>query len=216
LNIDRSAHTIVMGYDMDARGIRVFVPKNAGGDTSHYFIDTKVTAGGDQEYIASSAFFNHSYPSTHEAFYAYTRRDYAPTSGLSKLLIGCRDGYVRQWQSTLAQDDGANAITSYVDIGPFPLGPEGFRGVLDEIVVCPAAGSGDIQLSVRVGNSAEEAYNATSKASRRFTRAGLSSAWSVRLAGGWAMVRISGAESNTRWAIEEMKIVRAGLAPRRV
>jgi hypothetical protein len=218
LRIDRDAYTVSMTYDFFARGIHLFVTKTSGSTgVGHWFIDTRVTRAGDRVTAADAAFWPQSFQTTHEPTAVFARRDYVPaSSGLSPVLLGGRDGYVRQFNDALAQDDGDNAITSYVDFGPVPLGATGYHGRLEEVQVVGANGSGNLKLAVRVGNNAEEAYSATRQEEYILTRNGLNRTVRPRARGNAALLRIQGTEANTKWSVEAMDIRREQAGVRRV
>jgi hypothetical protein len=218
LRIDRDSYTVSMCYDFLHRGIHLFVTKTSDSTgLGHWWIDTKVSRGGDQEVVASAAFWPQSFQTGHEPTAIFGRRDYTPSAtGLSPVLIGGRDGYVRQFDDSLAQDDGDNAITSYVDVGPFPLGPPGYHGRLEEIQLVAARSSGGLKLTVRTGDNAEAAFHATRQEEYTLTRAGLNRTARPRARGQAALARVSGNEANTKWSFEEINVRRQAAGVRRV
>lgn len=218
LRIDRSAYTVSMAYDFLARGIHLFVTKTSDSTgVGHWWIDTRVSREGDRITSAAAAFWPQSLQTDHEPTAIFSLRDYNPaSSGLSPVLLGGRDGYVRQFNDALAQDDGDNAITSYVDLGPVPLGAPGYHGRLEEVQLASATGSGDLKLAVRVGNNAEEAYGATRHEEYVLPKSGLNKTVRPRARGQAAILRVSGNEANTKWALECVDIRRAQAGVRRI
>lgn len=104
---DPTTHRIGFGYDPRNEGIEISVTKLSDGSNSCYWLDLKT--GGfypdkfDNEHGAYSM-----------AFYDANDPDY------KHLLVGCKDGYIRRFGKTSANDDGL-AIDSYVDYGPIQL-----------------------------------------------------------------------------------------------
>lgn len=214
-NINRTTHTVNMAYDARHRGIHIFVSKNTAGATSHYWIDTKITLTGDSA-NRTVAFWPQSFQSDHEPFAILARRDTPQTSPLSPVLLGGRDGYVRQFSTLAAQDDGSNAITSYCDIGPIPLAPPGSEGRLDEVQVVTASASGDLDLAVRVGKTAQEAVAASAFETYEMNTAGLNATVRPRARGQSAVLRVSNGESNAAWSLEDISVLRSIAGTRRV
>lgn len=216
--IDRTAYTVSMAYDFMARGVHIFVTKNTAGATTHFFIDVKQSSGGDKQGPTTASFWPATYAaasSVHEPFSLFSRRDYSPsTTSLSPVILGCRDGYLRQFDTAVYQDDGTG-ITWHVDFGPINLGGVGREGLLDELSVAVAAGSGNIQAAVRTGKTAEEAYSASAFATYDLNTAGLNLTHRPRMRGESGLVRFSGNESNTTAALEEVVIRRSAAGVRR-
>lgn len=108
---DPSTHKITMVYARVRKGILICITKLSDGTNSNYWYD-----------LRTGGFFPESYPDecgVYSSFY------YPANSNTYKdLLVGCRDGYIRKFDSSVKDDDkGAtdNAINSYVKFGPIPM-----------------------------------------------------------------------------------------------
>jgi hypothetical protein len=195
LSIDPAAVTVSMAYDLRLQGIWLFISYNDETASTHYFIDWK-----------EKSFWPVSLQTGHEPFsiFNYPPRMSANDSGV---LVGGRDGIVRQFQSDLAQDDGDNAIASYIDYGPFKLSRDGGDGILTSIQGVTAAGSGDVDWVLRAGHSAEAAFDqsaAGQKRSGEWNMAGLNPTIQPRIRGAACVLRLSNGEANSRWSVEEI------------
>ena len=122
---DPSTHRIVLGYDRKRRGILIAITKLSDGSHSNYWYDLR-TKGFFPESSASDSHGVYSmfyYPANDEDY-----RD---------LLVGCKDGYIRKFDSSTKNDDGTT-IDSYVNMGPISLGntpfTEGSIGPLDIVL----------------------------------------------------------------------------------
>lgn len=119
---DPSTHRIILRYDRKRGGILICITKISDGSHSNYWYDLK-TKGFFPE---SSASNSHSIYSG--LYYPANAEDYRD------LLVGCKDGYIRQFDVSTKNDDGT-AIDSYVTIGPISLGgspaTEGKIGPID-------------------------------------------------------------------------------------
>jgi hypothetical protein len=124
-------------------------------------------------------------------------------SGQPLSVMGCRDGYIREFDDT-AEDDDGSAFTSFVFYGPIMLGGSGYGfGVLHELVVTLDTASNDVTVGIRTGNSPQEAigsankYTTTCEAGRNRNRY-------PRLTGSVAYVIVSG--TGTKWAIDSLHV----------
>jgi hypothetical protein len=215
LRIDRTLCTVSMAYDFLYRGIHIAVSKVDGGATTHWFIDTKQSSGGDQATPSTASFFPEAWQVAHDAFSMFSRRDYTPSNAdLAPVIFGCRDGYLRQFDTTAYTDDGSD-ISWHADFGPLQLGGVGHEGYLDELAVSVAAGSGNISAAVRGGLSAEEAYNASTFESFDLNATGLNLTARPRMRAESAIVRFSGNEAGSTAALEEVVVRRTKAAVRR-
>ena len=191
LNIDTSSYTVTMAYDVRYRGAHLFLYN--GSNTSHWFIDTKVSQSNDQ---VSANFWPVAYQSSHGPSASHARRDFI--SSESGVSFGGKDGYIRNLKPTLDQDDGSNAISSHIVFGPFALGDNSgaTEGKLASICAALARGSGDVTWSVHVGQTAEDAVNAAARESGTWTgysEAGLQYKAHPRARGAFAAVKITSA-----------------------
>lgn len=116
-------------------------------------------------------------------------------------LIGSWDGYVRSISSEATDDDGT-AILSEVWIGPF-LTKYSDAVLLKEVQAVMGADSEDVTYEIVVGDTAEEALEATSVASGVWS-AGRNFTDNVRRAGYAAYVKLTSASD---WAMESIRAV---------
>jgi hypothetical protein len=216
LRIDRSVFTVSLAYDFLFRGVHVFVSNSSVSATTHWWIDVKQSGAGDRASPSTASFWPVSLGTSLDAFSSFSRRDYTPaSSSLSPTIMGCRDGYLRQYDSSEYDDDGTT-ITWHADIGPIPLAGTGHEGTLDELNVSVAAGSGNIQAAVRTGQSAESGFNASAFETFDLNSTGLNLTHRPRMRGESAFIRFSGNEAGTTAAIEDVLIKRTQAGIRRV
>lgn len=202
LNIS-STDTVSMAYSVRYRGIYVFVSPSTAASPTHYFIDVKMLGNGDSG--ASAAFFPMTVPSNCDAFTLHAKRDMR--SDYDTVMIGCRDGYIRRFDRSVKQDDGTN-FSWYFDLGPINLSDGYYQGLVGELVATLGSGSGPVNWALRVGDSAEQAFNATATASGTFTVAGMNPTERPRLSGGACVLRLSNKDANTYAAFESLVFTR--------
>jgi hypothetical protein len=191
LDIDTTAKTVTMTYDLRFRGVHLFIYD--GSNTAHWFIDIRTRLEGDK---LSAAFWPVAYHADHGPSTCHARRDTATSE--SCVVFGGKDGYLRNLKTTLDQDDGSNAISSHIVFGPFALGDSKgvTEGKLTSLCAALARGSGDVTWSVHVGQTAEDAVNAAARESGTWTGysdAGLQYKAHPRARGAYATVKITSA-----------------------
>ena len=199
--IDTSLYTVQLEYDVAYRGVHIMVTPNDVGSTSHWFYE-----------MDFNAFHRTTLPSDQEptSMCAFGLAGETPT-----VFFGCRDGYIRRFSDAALDDDGTES-TSFVDFGPIMLAPGGGVGMLRAIDVRIAEGSDEVFMYVRVGNSAESAFNATPRQLTETTKplpAGVSRTYRPNLSGQAAIIRL---QSTGRWAFEEMIVDREAMGRLRV
>jgi len=191
MDINISSKTVTMAYDMRYRGMHLFIYD--GSSTDHWFIDIRTRLEGDK---LSASFWPVSYHADHGASACHARKD--TTIADSNVVFGGKDGYLRNLQTSLDQDDGSNAISSHIVFGPFTLGDSKgvTEGKLTSLCAALARGSGDVTWSVHVGQTAEDAVNAAARESgtwKGYSDAGLQYKAHPRARGGYATVKITSA-----------------------
>ena len=143
-DVDENIYQVAMAYDNIRNGVHIYLTPETSTGRYHYFFS-----------VTYKSFWPMSIPADHEPTSIMTTTNFPGAS----VLMGCRDGYVRNYNSYAETDDGTE-IESYVDIGPFQLADDYQSGMLNEIVGVLGQNSGDVTWSVRVADSAEEAANA--------------------------------------------------------
>lgn len=207
LNIDTTAYTISMAYDVRYRGIHLSVVSNSGStDSKCFFIDLKLTMYGDAFNVA---FFPVSFPSAQAPFVVHGRRNHA--SDYSSVVLGGRDGYLRRYSHDLDTDDGTN-FTSYIYYGPIRASSDDFMdGMLHDIIADVGQDSGDVKCEVLIGETAETAYASTALSPAIYWRTnGLQYAQTIRRACRTFFLKISNGQNGVAWALEGLRCVVGG------
>lgn len=187
-NVDVSANTVSMEWDNSEFGIHVFVTPTSGSAGSHWWIDWH-----------NKAFWKVVMPSTMQptACVSYA----ASPSVERKVILGCRDMYLRSFDRTQTTDDGT-AIASYIWLGPMRMAQDGFhQGRLDAMVATMDATSVTPTWGVSVGSSAEGSMG-TARATGTFA-AGRGRHTYPRVSGAWSSVKVSGAGG---WVMEQISV----------
>jgi hypothetical protein len=202
-NIDASASAISMAYDVRGRGFHLFVTP-ATGLGKHYWLD-----------LDNKALWPVRFQDGHQPI-CVSRIEGA--SGLSEIVMGCKDGYLRKFSDSAATDDGSE-IASHVLIGPFSLSPDDTTdAVLNEIHGILSDSASSVTWRIVMGSSAEEAADmavagiASALAGTAISGIGASGVWGknrnrvvrARARGPWAVVWLS---SSAAWSYESVAVV---------
>jgi hypothetical protein len=193
LDVDRNLTEVSLSYDVRDRGIHVYVTKIDSGNTTHWWYDWE-----------TRGFFPVSVTTSYEPMYTY---EYVSTcSEDSCVLLGGRDGKIRRYHALHDKDDGNNAITSYVDIGPLLLGNGTFeQGVIAEVQGDLAVGTANVTAAFRGGHSPEDAFNSSALYSTTWKQDGLQYCIHPRVVGQAGFVKLTNAES-LPWGMERILI----------
>ncbi len=141
LNINPDTITILMEYDIQSRGVYLFLTPISSNDCIHWFFDWQnktfwpLSLDGDYE------------PTSICQYNAVTIED-------SAVILGCRDGYLRKF-SNYAETDCGTIFESYVLIGPIPLSSDGYRGKIISSDAILATNSGDVTWGLMPSNTYE-------------------------------------------------------------
>lgn len=197
LNVDPADKDVMLAYDVAGRGWHLFVTKNDGTSGDHWWIDWR------QKGMWPTVVPLTAQPSAIHFYTSVSATD-------SLVLFGSRDGFIRKFDPTVEQDDGTTEIVSRLDIGPINLaGSAGWRrGSIKKITGELAGLSGDVIWKIRVGNSAQEAFDETVVfAQGKWTRPGANNVAYPKAGGQAAVIQVSNGENNQAWALEMIPVV---------
>ena len=191
--INSAVYQCNMIYDHHRMGVHIYLtPENPTGRV-HWFYST-----------THDSFWPMSLQSDHDPMTAIEYRN--NQLGDVGVLIGCRDGYIRSY-SDYAERDDDSGVTSYVEFGPFNLGDDIQAGSLDTLIGILAKNSGSVTWSVRIDEDHETVTDSSTNYATGTWVAGKNYPVLVRGYGKSCIVRVQGASTNRRWAIEQMNAV---------
>ena len=208
LNLVRGTDVVTMSYDVRDRGLHIV--KNGSSDSA-WFVDIKIKRTGDAARNWGS-FWPASHTADHYAMYQYHLTEADHTK--SQALWGGSDGYIRHFDNTASQDDGSADITATYSV-VVPMASPGEVGGLHTLECTPATSSGDIDVAVAVGNSMEEAADASASATYAFNSVGYNGSIHPRVRGNAVKLTVSNGQSNAEFAVESLLIKVAPQSNRR-
>jgi len=194
---------ISMAYDATGRGYHLFITPSA--DTGeHWWLDIEnkaiwpVVLQGDHQPTAAARLKG---------------------SGLSQVVVGGRDGYLRKFDASLGTDDVTAAIESHLLVGPIHVASsESTDALVAELHGMLSVATGTVTWRLVMGDSAEDVTDRAvtgvlaAVAGEAVTGVSASGTWGSgrsnvvrpRSRGAWAVLWIEG---STRWAYEAVAIV---------
>jgi hypothetical protein len=194
INVDENLIDISMEWDPDFPGVHIYLTPKTGGNVKHWFIDWK-----------SKSFWPVQLTKEHQPKVSFFYK--SDITGCSKLLLGCRDGYVRVYDKNYENDDGIS-FDSYLVYGPIALSKDDRKkGKIIELTSVIADWSGDIDWSMRFANTYEECLRkAESFCTGTWTRTGLNPKDHPEGEGAVFSLKVENGEFKP-WAIENINYV---------
>jgi hypothetical protein len=182
--IDPAVYNVQLIYDIVKDGIDVYLTPLVSGLAQHWYIDWP-----GKSYWQDMGIEDHG-PSA---------VGYDAESGV---LVGGRDGYVRQYDDNANTDDGED-IEGTCLIGPIQCGGLNLDGLVRELVGLLTKESAEVTWSLHIGRTAEEALNAAASASGTWS-GGLNYTVRPRRRGAVAFLKLTG---TGRWEFESADVV---------
>lgn len=193
-DVDPSITTATLIYDVERRGVYIFLTREDSGVAHHYFFDM------EHRSFWRDKFGTVEHDPTQLHFYR------SPDSTETCVLLGCRDGYLRRFRD-VAEDDDGTRINSHVVIGPFRPGGSDWRdGLVKSIVGVLGEGSGDVTWSLLAADTFEDVHDQSAFATGTWT-AGLNYREDPRARGPVVAVKLEEKDDNRAWVLEGFRMV---------
>lgn len=143
-----STHYLAVVFDAADDGAFIIANPNAGATTTHYWFDW-----------ARKSYWPFQIPKAYDPTKVHRLR--AVQENQQRVLFGCKDGYIREFNRYATNDDGT-AITSYLKIGPIRAGDDYYDGILHTLDATLSQNSGPVTWTVYVGDNHETAATTAS------------------------------------------------------
>lgn len=212
-NISRDTYRVTCAYDIRRRGADIFMTKLSDGTGEHWWFD--ITTGG---------FFPETYAAGVSPV-SVIHYD-AEAAAYETILVGCSDGYIRNYDEAKYSDEGTHgteiAIDSKVVFAPRKLGDAGQQGRVNRMSVT-TGGTNSITLeratvSVYAGMSAKEVFDEADSATdipfyqTRLDGAKRHQDIRTRIRGAYITIKVSNDQVGEGFALEEItaEVVNAG------
>lgn len=204
MDVDLSKHIVRMVWDDEKEGCHLFItPLAASEATTHYWFDEgrevfqPATAQGGAFSWWPDEFAN----TVHNPMAVYLFDGDAPDDRV--ILMGGRDGFIREWSDTAKSDDGV-AIQSEVYLSLVQRGGNAFR--MQDLQCTLWQNSSDVDFSVHVGESAEAASHNPSSFDGTFI-AGRNYSQPARVRGHAMYIRLHSSALEKLWSLDSMLAV---------
>lgn len=208
LDLDESLHRVVLTFDPVKNGIIISKTLLSDGTNSNYWFDLTV-----------KGFFPEIYPEECGIFSSFYYK--ATDDTYTKVLLGCQDGYIREFLTTAKDDDAGDsdeAISSYLVL-PIKMitedeDKEGKLLWLNGITAGGASGgdfsdSDSVEWSLYVGDDAETALEdikdgATAFVTGTWSGSGKHNKTRVRARGTYIGFKLANSTESETWAINKI------------
>lgn len=207
LNLDPTYHRVEMEYDRDYHGILITITTLQDGTNTNFWYDLK-----------TNGFFPESYPDVcgvYSLFYYPSNDD-----SLRRLLVGCTDGYIRNFEASAKSDattNGTTAIDSSVTLPVITPEDNDDTVKLTSVTVTAAGGasSGDasdtdgVDLELYKGDDAEEVIETindgdTPFSTKTITGPGRANRIRTRCRGHAVALRLHNNTLDETWAVDRV------------
>jgi hypothetical protein len=146
LNVDYLNNAVNLVYDLQARGVHIFITPTAGTAGQHWFFD-----------LVLGRFWPVVMPNGMQPTAAI---DYTPgASTATQVVLGGYDGYLRYFDPTATTDDGTDLV-SVVVYGPFRFGGPGYVGEILQIAADLDPNGQGVDWGIFTGETSQEAVQA--------------------------------------------------------
>ena len=197
-----SPELVNLEYDSAQQGVHIFCPRSESGSGFHWWYDLAdkgfwPVAFGDTDCEPCASLFV-----PHAGMFTGSSWLYN-----NLVIMGGKTGKVFGFTYP-DQFDNGHAFDSYVDLGPFRLGRDGFDGRLEALIASlgevVASSDGPVAWEVRTGATAEEAEESVDvAASGVWNVIGLNPHSRMRVRGPWVVIRIMNG-STSHWSLESL------------
>jgi hypothetical protein len=194
-----NVHRVTVAYDRKKHGILICKTDVDTGDNANWWLD-----------LRTNGFFPERYPpdcSVYAAHY-YSADDPA----YRELLLGCRDGFIRVFDTRLYKDQASSSdqpIESWMLIGPGRMAAENRQGLLTQLLFVLSEESNLLDYELYTAKTAQAAIKAAldtdiAANSGGTLQAGISATVRPRCRGAYLILKISNATPDRTWAIEKI------------
>jgi len=149
INLNPDLLSVSLEYDAVDNGVHIFLTPQSSNTRVHWWLDWQ-----------TKTYWPLTLASGHEPMATCTSQAIAVED--AGVILGGRDGFMRRFNRH-ADDDCGTAVTSYIIIGPLPLGEDGQEGLVVSLDCVLADDSGDVTWATQLAQSFEAAISATAQ-----------------------------------------------------
>ena len=201
LNLNPNNVTACLEYDIQAKGVHIFLTSTSSNLRTHWFLDNAPEtsmAFGVSSTNSRRAFWPVSLVADHEPTCTCTIQ--ASNIEESGVIVGGRDGYLRKFHG-LSENDCGTVFESYVIVGPIALNADMQIGTLLSIDATMGDDSGDVDWDIRPSLTFEDSNIADSQSSGTYS-AGVNATTYPDGRGQAFVLELNG--TGRKWAVEQI------------
>jgi hypothetical protein len=197
-NIDVGNHNVLLAFDSEENGFHVYITPESGREGLHYWVSWE-----------TQGIFPVDLQSDHEPTAIISH--YSESAIDTKTYLGCRDGYIRNYDKSNKKDDGSD-ISSYLLIGPIKASRGDYtEGILKELTAVFDEDSDDCTWELYFSQYPEGLMSSQAL----FTGTWVSGInYKVRQEGRGGCFAVKIKATSGRWAMENINLIAQESGPR--
>lgn len=199
MGLNRRTDRVVMGYDKERYGIEISVTQKDGAWSTVFWLD-----------LRTGGIFPDSFPSGQDPASLFYFDSYKTTE--RGLLMGGYDGFIRKFDEAEKDDEGSNAINSFVSIGPFVSTREPRMKVeTNETSLVMGEDTDGITVDIHTGDSGDNVVTkviagSTPLVTKTLAGDGVQNSVRQRVSGKGIAIKLKNSTASETWSIEDVNI----------
>jgi len=197
--LNRRTDRVAMGYDKDRYGIEVSVTQKDGAWGTVFWLD-----------LRTGGLFPDSFPTDQSPASMFYFDSYKGSE--RGLLLGGYDGYIRKFDEDETNDEGSNAIDSFVTIGPFVSTREPRMKVeTTETSLVMGEDTDGITVDIHSGDSGDNVVTnviagSTPLVTKTLSGDGVQNSVKDRVSGKAIAIKLKNSTASESWSIEDINV----------
>ncbi len=197
MGLNRRTDRLSMAYDKNKYGVHISATQMDGAWKAIFWLDLRTGGVFPDNYAA---------PHIQTSLYFHDARKKSER----RLYAGCQDGYVRQWNDAVKDDDSV-AIESDVLIGPIVSNDVRTKVNLRELSIQTGEDTDSVTVSIHAGKTAESVVTSerdgdAPRKARTYAGGGLKPSMRQVANAGAVGIKLSNTTATSSWSLEEINV----------
>ncbi len=199
IGLNRRTDRVAMAYDKQRYGIEVSITQKDGAWSTVFWLD-----------LRTGGLFPDSFPTDQSPASLFYYDSYK--SSERSLLLGGYDGFIRKFDESEKDDEGSNAIDSFVSMGPFVSTREPRMKVeTNETSLVMGEDTNGITVDIHTGDSGDNVVTnviagSTPLVTKTLSGDGLRNSVRERVSGKAIAIKLKNSATSESWSIEDINI----------
>jgi hypothetical protein len=200
MGLNRRTDRVEMAYDKDRYGVEISVTQKDGSWATTFWFD-----------LRTGGLFPDKFPADQSPASIYYYDSYK--SSERGMLMGGYDGYIRKFDEAEKDDEGSNAIDSFVNVGPFTSKSSPRMKVeTNETSLTVGENTDGITIDIHTGDSADNLITdviagEAPLATKTLTGDGLLNSIRDRISGKAVAIKLQNSNASETWSMEDINMV---------